>query len=158
MLNTKLQDVLNPVPEDSLSIAGFRIGDRVMNIRNNYEKGIFNGDTGTVLSINREDKKVGSEFDGYEVDFDFDEMDDLSLCYAVTVHKAQGSEYPVIVMPLTMSHYYMLQRRLFYTAVTRAKKAVFLVGDPDALIHAIRNDRRDVRRGRLLERLRRDRN
>ena len=157
VLNTKLQDVLNPVPEDSPRIAGFRIGDRVMNIRNNYEKGIFNGDTGTVLSINREDKKVGSEFDGYEVDFDFDEMDDLSLCYAVTVHKAQGSEYPVIVMPLTMSHYYMLQRRLFYTAVTRAKKAVFLVGDPDALIHAIRNDRRDVRRGRLLERLRRDR-
>lgn len=154
VLNTRLQEVLNPAPDGAPIVAGLRAGDRVMNMKNNYEKGFFNGDAGRILSIDQEDKKVVVGFDGFDIDFDFDEMDDLALCYATTVHKAQGSEYPVIVMPMTMAHYYMLQRRLLYTAVTRAKKAVFLVGDPEALIHAIRNDRRDVRRGRLLERLR----
>ena len=135
-------------------VHNLRENDKVMNIQNDYGRNVFNGDTGTVISIDTEDKVVTIDFDGNLVDYDFDEIDDnIVLCYAVTVHKAQGSEYPVVVMPVTMEHYSMLQRTILYTAVTRARKMFVLVGQPDAVNRAIQNTSVSERRGRLYERL-----
>ncbi len=145
-LNQQLQDLLNPTG-DSIERGKwvFRTGDKVMQLRNNYEKSVFNGDLGRIEDINREGEKLRINFDGTLVSYDFDELDEIALAYATSVHKSQGSEYPGIVIPLHNSHYPMLHRSILYTAVTRGKELVVLVGSKKALWMAIRNVREDHR-------------
>lgn len=130
----------------------FRVGDRVMQIRNDYDKDVFNGDIGHVVSV--VDDEMFVSFEGRQVPYENDDLDELTLAYAATVHKSQGSEYPVVVVPVHTQHFVMLQRNLLYTAVTRGKKLVVLVGMRKALSMAVRNDRAAVRNTRLAERLR----
>lgn len=153
-LNMVLQQALNKSTE-SLSRSGytFKKGDRVMQIRNNYDKDVFNGDIGFVDSINSEDRTLTVDFDGQKVEYEVSELDELTLAYATTIHKAQGSEYPIMVMPVLMSHYIMLQRNLIYTGITRAKKICVLIGQPKALSYSIRNLTVTDRNTRLKERL-----
>ena len=153
-LNIALQEAINPVG-DSLSRGGFRYrcGDRVMQIRNNYDKEVFNGDIGTVESVDVEDRSLSVIFDGRTVDYEDSELDELTLAYATTIHKSQGSEYPVVVIPLLMTHYVMLQRNLIYTGITRAKKICIIVGTTKALAYSIHNMVVLKRNTRLKERL-----
>jgi exodeoxyribonuclease V alpha subunit len=124
-----------------------------MQIRNNYDKEVFNGDIGTVTSVNYYDRELTVTFDGREVVYDATELDELVLAYATTIHKAQGSEYPVVVMPVLMTHYVMLQRNLIYTGITRAKKGLILVGTKKALGVAVRTMTVSKRNTKLKERL-----
>ena len=139
-LNQLLQNAINP-GNTGLRRGGFlyKEHDKVMQIRNNYDKEVFNGDIGTVESIDLEDHELFVLFDGRLVKYDVAELDELVLAYATTIHKAQGSEYPVVVMPVVMSHYKMLQRNLIYTGVTRAKKLLVMIGAKKAVGYAVRN-------------------
>jgi len=154
-LNHLLQDRLNPSREGQeliLSGRSFRPGDRVMQIRNNYDKDVFNGDIGYVINLNLDERELIVQFDK-SVHYKFSELDELQHAYAITVHKSQGSEYPVVLMPLTTQHFVMLQRNLLYTAVTRAKELCVLIGTPRALGIALSNDRLAHRYTYLRERL-----
>ena len=153
-LNQVLQEAVNP-GDGGLRRGGFcfRVKDKVMQIRNNYDKEVFNGDIGVVSSVNTEDKELTVLFDGREVAYDVTELDELTLAYATTIHKSQGSEYPVVVMPVLMTHYIMLQRNLIYTGVTRAKKIMVIVGTRKALGTAVRNVTVTRRNTLLRERL-----
>lgn len=159
ILNEELQARLNPASQAQVEWGGrtIRAGDKVMQVRNNYDKGVFNGDVGWVRGINRDDSYLNVEFleeaGPMLVKYEFHELDELMLAYAVTVHKSQGSEYPAIVVPLTTSHAMLLQRNLLYTAITRAKRLCVLVGQPRALEIAVRNDRVAQRNTALAERL-----
>jgi exodeoxyribonuclease V alpha subunit len=113
----------------------------VMQIKNDYDKEVFNGDIGRITRIDPEEQEVTVEFDGRQVDYDFSDLNELVLAYAVSVHKSQGSEYPVVVMPIHISHYMLLQRNLIYTGVTRARKLVIIVGTKKALSIGIRNNK-----------------
>ena len=124
-----------------------------MQIRNDYDKEVFNGDIGTIVKVNTEDRELTVHFDEREVIYDVTELDELSLAYAVTIHKSQGSEYPIVVMPFTMSHFVMLQRNLLYTGVTRAKKILVLVGEKKAVFYAIKNETTTRRNTGLRQRL-----
>ena len=139
-LNQMIQEAVNP-GETGFRRGGvqFRVRDKVMQIRNNYEKEVFNGDIGIVESTDPEERELTVSFEGRSVPYDISELDELVLAYAVTIHKSQGSEYPIVVMPILMSHYVMLQRNLVYTGVTRAKKVFVLVGTRKALALAVRN-------------------
>jgi exodeoxyribonuclease V alpha subunit len=149
-----MQSLLNPTGE-VLERAGssLRLGDKVMQLRNNYDKGVFNGDLGRIAGIDREEGSVKVDFYDKLVNYEFDELDEISLAYATSVHKSQGSEYPAVVIPLHTSHYLMLHRSILYTAVTRGKKLVVLVGSRKALAMAIRNVRRETRNTGLREKL-----
>ena len=153
-LNMLLQEAINPAG-DSLSRSGYtyREGDKVMQIRNNYDKDVFNGDIGFVNSIDMEDRELTVDFDGHQVTYEQSELDELVLAYATTIHKSQGSEYPIVVIPVLMTHYVMLQRNLIYTGITRAKKVCVLVGTPKALGYAVRNMTVNKRNTKLSERL-----
>ena len=153
-LNVILQEAINPVGE-SLSRGGYkyRNGDKVMQIRNNYEKEVFNGDIGVVENVSIEDRSLTVLFDGRSVTYEDSELDELTLAYATTIHKAQGSEYPVVVIPLLMTHYVMLQRNLVYTGITRAKKICIIVGTTKALAYSIHNMVVLKRNTKLKERL-----
>ena len=153
-LNRELQQSLNPGAA-SLERGGFafRVDDKVMQIRNNYDKDVFNGDLGRIRKIDMENQEMGVEIDGRVATYDFSELDELMLAYAVTVHKAQGSEYPAVVFPLSTQHYMMLQRNLFYTAMTRARKLAVIVGSKKALAIAVRNNQIQKRFTLLRERL-----
>lgn len=153
-LNMALQTVLNP-GQVSLNRSGysFRQGDRVMQQRNNYDKEVFNGDLGYIERVDMEDRTLFVCFDGRTVEYDVSELDELTLAYATTIHKSQGSEYPIVVMPVLMTHYVMLQRNLIYTGITRAKKICVLVGTKKALSFAIRNLSVLKRNTKLKERL-----
>jgi len=144
-LNERLQEQLNPPtstkPEKRLYGITFRPGDKVMQIQNNYDKDVFNGDIGFVTGIDLVEHILTIEFDGRQVDYDFTEADQLVLAYAVTVHKSQGSEFPVVVMPLVTAHFLMLQRNLLYTAITRAQQLCVLVGSRRAIGIAVSNDK-----------------
>ena len=155
-LNLRLQARLNPGKEGvPCGKYMFREGDKVMQLRNNYDKGVFNGDVGVIKKVDPEERIVLVDFDlGKPVDYEFSEMNELSLAYATTIHKSQGSEYPVVVMPVMKNHWVMLQRNLIYTGVTRAKRCVVMVGTVDALKHAIRNCVVTKRNTLLKERLR----
>ena len=153
-LNLRLQDALNPGGK-RLGDMKFRIGDKVMQLRNNYEKMVFNGDLGRVVDFDPSGPRLTVQFD-YRVDYDRSELDELTLAYAVTVHKSQGSEFPGVVMPLLTQHYIMLYRNLLYTAVTRARRLVVLVGTQRAVGLAVRNVRTEQRFSSLAERLSRE--
>ncbi|MDH4231047.1 MAG: ATP-dependent RecD-like DNA helicase, partial [Nitrospirota bacterium] len=154
-LNAALQKELNSSP-DEFQRGGriFKPGDKVMQIRNNYDKDVYNGDIGRITSIDKETQEVSVTFDGRPVAYDFADLDEIVLAYAVSVHKSQGSEYPVVVMPLLTQHYLLLQRNLLYTAITRGKKLVVIIGTKKALWIAIRNNRPQMRYTRLRERMR----
>jgi len=153
-LNHEIQSLLNPHGQ-TLERAGFtlRLGDKVMQLRNNYDKCVFNGDLGRIVGIDREDGSVKVDFFDKVVEYDSDELDEVSLAYATSVHKSQGSEYPAVVIPLHTTHYMMLHRSILYTAVTRGKKLVVLVGSRKALAMAIRNLRVEKRNTGLREKL-----
>ena len=153
-LNIELQNALNP-NGDALTRGGytFRRGDKVMQIRNNYDKNVFNGDIGYITSVDTNERTLSVTYDGRVVEYDVTELDEITLAYAITIHKSQGSEFPVVVMPVTMKHYVMLQRNLIYTGITRAKKICVLVGTTKALAYAIHNQTVSKRNTRLKERL-----
>lgn len=153
-LNQVLQQAVNP-GEDGLRRGGylFRQHDKVMQIRNNYDKEVFNGDIGEVTAVDLEDRELTVNFDGRPVVYDVTELDELVLAYATTIHKSQGSEYPIVVMPILMTHYVMLQRNLVYTGVTRAKKVLVIVGTKKALAMAVRNMTVTRRNTMLAERI-----
>jgi len=139
-LNARLQEVLNPPRQQpQLERFGwtFRVSDKVLQTVNNYEKEVFNGDIGRVTAIEATDQELTVNYDGRPVIYDFGELDELALAYALTIHKAQGSEYPAVVIPLHTQHYMMLQRNLLYTGITRGKKLVVLVGNRKALSIAV---------------------
>ncbi len=153
-LNQRLQKALNPRPGISANGRRFKPGDKVMHLKNNYQKEVFNGDIGTICAMDVEKERITVNFYGREVGYDIDELDDLTLGYAITVHKSQGSEYPVILLPLLTRHYVMLQRNLLYTAMTRAQKLVILIGSPKALTIALNNNRPQLRLSGLTARIR----
>src|SRR5262249_53715452 len=142
-LNTLLQAALNPPTpgrvEQHFGATTFRIGDRVLQQRNNYDLEVYNGDIGEIAAIDPIEQVLTVRYDGTrDVAYDFGSLDELTLAYAISVHKAQGAEYPCVVIPLLMQHYTLLQRNLLYTAVTRAKNVVVLVGDWRAVVIAVK--------------------
>jgi exodeoxyribonuclease V alpha subunit len=153
-LNLELQNALNPGLK-GLSRGGknFRINDKVMQVQNDYEKGVFNGDLGRIVRINLEAQEVIIAFDGKQVAYDYPDLDDVVLAYAISIHKSQGSEYPAVVIPILIQHYILLQRNLIYTAVTRGKKLVVMVGSKKALGMGIGNDKTKKRYTYLRNRL-----
>ncbi len=145
-LNAELQALLNP--QGASIVHGsrlFRAGDKVMQIRNNYDLEVFNGDIGRIEAIDEEDRTVAVQFDGRSVTFERADLDELVLAYACSIHKSQGSEYPCVVLPIHTQHYVMLQRNLLYTGITRARKLVVLVGTKRALAIAVKNDKTEAR-------------
>ncbi|MCK5163854.1 MAG: ATP-dependent RecD-like DNA helicase [Desulfobacula sp.] len=153
-LNHELQKILN---SNKVMIQRgnreFKVSDKVMQIKNNYDKHTYNGDIGRIMSINFIDQKVMINFDGRDVEYDFFSLDEIVHAYAVSVHKSQGSEYPVVIIPVVIQHYILLQRNLLYTAVTRGKKLVVLVGTKKALAMAINTVKSSKRHTRLWHRL-----
>ena len=152
LLNRSLQTALNPPASDKAEAVGFRLGDKVMQTRNDYMKNVFNGDIGRIVQIDSEHLVVAFAED-VEIPYTRDEFGALTLAYAMSVHKSQGSEYDIIILPLVRAHHIMLHRNLLYTAVTRAKKGVILIGDRTALFSAVSNDRTRRRYTLLAERL-----
>ncbi len=154
-LNERLQDALNP-GENGLvrGQRGYRLGDKVMQIRNNYDKEVFNGDIGRIRTIDPVAQELTVSFDDRQVRYDFADLDEIVLAYAVSVHKSQGSEYPAVVIPVLTQHYVLLQRNLIYTAITRGRELVVLVGTRKALAIAINNDKPQQRFTHLKQRLR----
>ncbi len=144
-LNQRLQETLNPAsplkPEKLLYGQIFRPGDRVMQTQNNYDKDVYNGDIGSILALDPIEHALMVDFDGRQVTYDWSECDQIVLAYAVSVHKSQGSEFPVVVVPLVTAHYMMLQRNLLYTAITRAKRLCVLVGSRKAIGIAVKNNK-----------------
>jgi exodeoxyribonuclease V alpha subunit len=165
VLNERLQAALTPgregLAERRFGGRVYRVGDKVMQVRNNYDKGtagVFNGSVGVVTALSLEDSEVRVRLDeDEEVGYGFDELDELTHAYAVSIHRSQGSEYPCVVVPLTMSAWMMLQRNLLYTAVTRAKRIVVLVGSTRALAKAVRTQGAGRRHTALTQRLRQGR-
>ena len=171
-LNLALQEALNPSEEEifmrgrgkvkmskpCLRCSGFvfRADDKVMQIKNNYDKEVFNGDIGIITAVDENDRTIKVNFDNRIIEYDVTELDELVHAYATTIHKAQGSEYPIVVMPVMMNHYIMLQRNLIYTGITRAKKVLVIVGTKKALSYAVRNVTVTKRNTLLKERLQAD--
>lgn len=153
-LNRQLQMTLNPQESYvARSDQRFGINDKVMQVRNNYEKQVFNGDIGRILHIDATGKSVMVQYDNRQVPYAFDEMDEVVLAYAISVHKSQGSEYPAVVIPVTTGHYLLLQRNLIYTGITRAKQLVVVIGTRKAMAMGIRNNTPQLRHTRLARRL-----
>ena len=153
-LNLALQEALNPQGE-GLRRSGFvfRAGDKVMQLRNNYDKEVFNGDIGSIVAVDVQERTLKVDFDHRIIEYEAAELDELVHAYATTIHKAQGSEYPIVVMPVLMNHFVMLQRNLIYTGITRAKKILVMVGTKKALAYAVRNVTVTKRNTLLKERL-----
>lgn len=153
-LNNMLQNELNPcgVKLERNGVE-YRLNDKVMQIKNNYGKGVFNGDIGFISTVDMEEETLSIQYDIGLVEYELSELDEVVLAYATTIHKAQGSEFPIVVMPITMAHRVMLQRNLIYTGITRAKKLLVLVGSKQALGYSIRNVVIKKRNSRLQARL-----
>ena len=153
-LNVDLQKALNP-PTDEIFVERFgytyRVGDKVMQTDNDYDKEVFNGDVGYVRHIEPNLQEMVIEFDGRPVEYQFGELDEIALAYAISIHKSQGSEYPAIVIPMMMQHYMMLRRNLLYTGITRGKKMVVLVGQKKAIGMAVKGRVQDRRWSKLGE-------
>jgi exodeoxyribonuclease V alpha subunit len=156
-LNARLQAELNPAKPDEPVVEKFgwqfRVRDKVIQTENDYDKDVFNGDIGQVVRIDPVEREVTLRFDQREIVYDFGELDEISLAYAITIHKSQGSEFPAVVIPLATQHYLLLQRNLVYTAVTRGKRLVVLIGQKKALAMAVRNNQTEQRFSGLLARL-----
>lgn len=153
-LNTEFQKAFNPTPAGVFRGGrNFRIRDKVMQIKNNYDKAVFNGDIGRITRVTSESQEVLISFDGRDVLYDFTDLDEIVLAYAISVHKSQGSEYPAVIIPILMQHYLLLQRNLIYTAVTRGRKLVVIVGTKKALAIGVKNDKTRKRFSRLRYRL-----
>jgi exodeoxyribonuclease V alpha subunit len=155
-LNIELQTLLNGDSEPKITKYGstYAPGDKVIQNINNYDKEVFNGDIGRIQRIDMEESRLCIQFDDREVDYEFSELDEISLAYAISIHKSQGSEYPVVVMPLAMQHYTLLERNLVYTAVTRGKQLVVIIAEPKALGMAVRAQKSGRRLTNLAEWLR----
>ncbi len=154
--NVQLQATLNPAGQErGLRAAGgeFRRGDKVIQLRNNYDKNLFNGDIGSVVGVDADAGTLEADFDGNRQVFERGELGELALAYAISIHKSQGSEYPVVIVPLLKAHFMMLQRNLLYTAITRGKKKVFIVGEPVAYAMAVRNNESKQRVTHLREKI-----
>ncbi len=153
-LNGELQNVLNPV-EDGVIRGGrnFRVYDKVMQIKNNYDKEVFNGDIGRIIRIDPENQEATISFDERDVPYDYTDLDEIVLAYAVSIHKAQGSEYPAIIVPILTQHFVLLQRNLVYTAITRGRNLVVMVGTIKALAIGVKNDSTQKRYTYLRHRL-----
>lgn len=153
-MNRLLQEALNPnAPQLIRRERIYRLHDKVMQVRNNYDKDIFNGDIGRIVYLDQHEKKISVDFDGTIMPYEYDELDELIPAYAISIHKSQGSEYPAVVIPIMMQHYVLLQRNLVYTGVTRGKKLVVLVGESKALAIAIHNNKTCKRFTHLAQRL-----
>jgi exodeoxyribonuclease V alpha subunit len=152
-LNIELQNALNPPGEMRVERFGWTFcpGDKVMQVENDYDRDVYNGDLGVVSSIEMEEGELSVDFDGRDITYGFGELDELVLAYATTIHKSQGSEYPAVVIPLNTQHYPMLQRNLVYTGVTRGKRLVVLVGQRKALAIAVKGARARRRWSKLRE-------
>ncbi|MDW3684409.1 ATP-dependent RecD-like DNA helicase [Cupriavidus sp. CV2] len=155
-INQLLQEALNPPGEHSIEKFGYRfsVADKVMQIENNYDKDVYNGDIGFVTHIDPDEQELTATFDDHVVTYAFGELDELALCYATTIHKSQGSEYPVVVIPVSTQHYMMLKRNLIYTGITRGKRLVVLVGQKRALAIAVKGKQTERRWSKLAEWLR----
>ena len=153
-LNQRLQQALNPQKQHvQRGDRCFSLNDKVMQIRNNYDKDVFNGDIGRIILLDTKERTLTVRFDERNVPYDFDELDEIVPAYAISIHKSQGSEYPAVVIPLMVQHYMLLQRNLIYTGVTRGKKLVILVGEAKAFHMAVKNNRMHKRHTRLARRL-----
>jgi exodeoxyribonuclease V alpha subunit len=152
-LNLELQRALNPPGERRVERFGCTLGpgDKVMQVANDYEREVFNGDLGVISRVEAEEGELTVSFDGREISYGFGELDELVLAYATTIHKAQGSEYPAVIIPLTTQHYSMLARNLLYTGLTRGKRLVVLIAQQRALAIAVRNQAGRRRWSRLPE-------
>ena len=152
--NTQLQAALNPSQKGLRTVSGeYRPGDKLIQLRNNYDKGLFNGDIGRVVSTDLTKGTLIADFDGEQHVFERGEMNEVALAYAISIHKSQGSEYPVVIVPLLKAHFMMLQRNLVYTAITRGRKKVFVVGEPAAWSMAVRNAESKFRHTHLREKI-----
>jgi len=154
-LNAELQALLNP--QGASIVHGsrlFRVGDKVMQVRNNYDLEVLNGDIGRIEALDETERTVSVQFDGRLVTYEPADLDELVLAYACSIHKSQGSEYPCVVLPVHTQHYMMLQRNLLYTGITRARRLVVLVGTKRALAIAVKNDKTESRFTQLAARLR----
>jgi exodeoxyribonuclease V alpha subunit len=153
-LNQMLQEVLNPQPVLMEALGNsFKMGDKVMHLINNYQKEVYNGDIGIICNIDRQKKELSVDYYGRTVPYAADELDQITTAYAISVHKSQGSEYPAVIVPLVTQHYILLQRNLLYTAMTRGKNLVILIGTKKALHIALKNDKPQRRLSRLADRL-----
>lgn len=153
-LNIELQKALNGnFCKDGIERLGqiFSVGDKVMQMENNYDRDVYNGDVGYITGINREEQELAISFDNRIIAYDFDDLSEIAIAYAITIHKSQGSEYPAVVIPISTQHFPMLQKNLIYTAVTRGKKLVFLVGQKQALAIAVKNSKEGLRYSKLKE-------
>ena len=152
-MNIELQQVLNPNYENGVEKYGqrFSVGDKVMQIVNDYDKDVYNGDIGYIQSHNEEEGEVLIDFEGREVVYDYTDLDQITLAYATTIHKSQGSEYPVVIMPITMQSFMMLKRNLIYTGITRGRKLVVVLGQKKALAMAVKNTKELHRYSKLKE-------
>ena len=154
-LNAELQKALNPREDEVIrGNRSFRLNDKVMQVKNNYDKEVFNGDIGRIIRIDPENQEVTLSFDGREVPYDFTDLDEIVLAYAVSVHKSQGSEYPAVIIPILTQHYVLLQRNLIYTGVTRGRRLVVMAGTQKALAIGVKNNRTEKRYTYLRYRLR----
>jgi exodeoxyribonuclease V alpha subunit len=157
-LNMALQAALNPPRSDRAEIerfgTKFRVGDKVLQTRNNYDKDVFNGDIGRITTIDPEERQVVIDFDGRRAVYEFNELDEVEPAYAISIHKSQGSEFPAVVIPLAMQHFLLLQRNLLYTGITRGKQLVVVAGQRKALATAVRQNDTRRRYGALAFRLR----
>jgi exodeoxyribonuclease V alpha subunit len=156
-LNARLQEVLNPVRAGEPVVEKYgwqhRVRDKVIQTVNDYDKEVFNGDIGWIVSVDPVEQEVRIRFDQREVRYDFGELDEVEPAYAITIHKSQGSEFPAIVIPLATQHFLLLQRNLVYTGVTRGKRLVVVIGQAKALAMAVKNNRTAQRYSGLLGRI-----
>ena len=152
--NETLQKSLNQQRE-AISYGGifYHLGDKVIQMKNNYDKGIFNGDLGRISHLNTSAGTLAVDFEGHLVELDRNELSDLTLAYAISIHKSQGSEFPIVILPLLKQHFLLLQRNLLYTAITRGKRKVFIVGDPAAYAMAVRNTEAAIRQTDLVRKV-----
>lgn len=155
-MNARIQQLLNPLPPESVLRfeSRFGVGDKIIQVKNNYDFDVFNGDIGYILGISKEDKLIRVRFDQTTHSMPLEALDDMKLAYAMTIHKSQGSEAPVVILPMATQHYVMLQRKLFYTGVTRGKRLVIVVGQSSAVMTAIKNNQAARRISRLASLLR----
>jgi exodeoxyribonuclease V alpha subunit len=150
-LNPFLQELLNPRSDDYFDYYGIKyyLGDKIIQTENNYDKGVFNGDIGYIIRLDKEEGELEVDFDGWKVTYEAGDLDQISLAYAITIHKSQGSEYSTVILPILTQHFIMLNKNLLYTAITRAKKKLLLVGQKRALAMAVKNQKGEIRYSNL---------